>query len=496
MGHCHYLRWSLRRRGTLVCALVATTAVLASAASASAARLYVAVGDSVGAGLGATPGQSSFDLYCAYLKSPVGGSLVDRCVNESAAGLTSQSALDGGTIQKVVNDIDGSTNTPVVTVVLGANDLLGSSGCQPITGAGCNFMHNMRTILDQLQTALAGHPGPHVIQWLEYYNPNHDNPFANVSADQSTAALLLGNDFALTDCSSSDLTLVGLNDAINCIAKEKGATAVDAHAPFQNGCTSGDCFSDSLHPNDKGYGLIFAAFRDTPGTPVAMGAPQNAVPPALSGIPAPGSTLSCSLGTWSGNTPLTYITQWLRDNSTIGRQTTPTYLIQASDIGHAISCRVTASNTDGSAVATSNPLTIKPPPTNPPPPTISNLSATRKVFAPTDGHHNGTVFSFRLDQQAQVTIAIERPSLGQRAGQSRRQPAKPQRHQPRCTGSTLIATLSEHGHIGLNRIAFSGRVRGRALKPGRYLGVFAATNRAGASKPQTLQFTIVNSTEH
>jgi lysophospholipase L1-like esterase len=490
----HHLRWTLRRRGALVCALVAATVALASAASASAARLYVAVGDSVGAGFGATPGQSFFDLYCAYLKSPAGGSLVDQCVNESLVGLTSQSALDGGTIQKVVNDINGSTSAPVVTVVLGANDLLGSSGCQPITAAGCTFMANMRTILDQLQTALAGHPGPHVIQWLEYYNPNHDNPFGSASADQSTAALLLGNDFALTDCSSSDLTLIGLNDAINCIAKEKGATPVDAYTPFQNGCASGDCFSDSLHPNDKGYGLIFDAFRDAIGTPVAVGAPQNAVPPALSGIPAPGSTLSCSLGTWSGSTPLTYITQWLRNNSTIDGQTASAYLIQASDVGHAISCRVTASNTDGSAVATSNPLTIKPPPTNPPPPTISNLSETRKVFAPTDGHHNrGTVFSFRLDQRAQVTIAIERPSPCRRAGQSRRQPAKRLRHKSRCTRTILIATLSEQGHTGLNKIAFSGRVRGRALKPGHYLAVFAATDRAGASKAQTLHFTIVES---
>jgi len=107
-------------------------------------------------------------------------------------GLTSQSALDGGTIQKVVNDIDGSANTPVVTVVLGGNDLLGSPGCQPITGASCTFIRNMRTILNQLETALATHSGPHVIQWLEYYNPNHDNPFGNPSADQSTAALMLG----------------------------------------------------------------------------------------------------------------------------------------------------------------------------------------------------------------------------------------------------------------------------------------------------------------
>jgi hypothetical protein len=219
-----------------------------------------------------------------------------------------------------------------------------------------------------------------------------------------------------------------------------------------------------------------------------LGAPQNTVLPTLSGIPAPGSILSCSPGTWSGSTPLTYVTQWLRDNSAIDGQTASTCLIQASDVGHAISCRVTASNTRGSAVGMSNPLTI------PPPPTISALSETRTVFAPTVGHHKrGTVFSFRLDQRAQVTIAIERLVPGRRVGQSCRRPTQRLRHKPRCTRTILIATLSEQGHTGLNTVAFSGRVRGRALKPGHYLAVFVATDRAGASKAQTLHFTIVKS---
>ncbi|HEX8976075.1 MAG TPA: hypothetical protein VF781_06135, partial [Solirubrobacteraceae bacterium] len=71
------------------------------------------MGDSVGAGFGATPGNSFFDRYCAYLESAAGGSLVDQCVNDSMGGLTTGSALSGGTIQKVVSDIHASTDTPV-----------------------------------------------------------------------------------------------------------------------------------------------------------------------------------------------------------------------------------------------------------------------------------------------------------------------------------------------------------------------------------------------
>ena len=411
MGRDHHWRWTLRSCGALICALVAVAVAVPGSAAASAPRLYVAVGDSVGAGFGATSGQSYFDLYCAYLESAAAGALVDQCVNESVVGLTSQSVLDGGTIQKAINDIDGSADTPVVTVVLGGNDLLGSPGCQPITGAGCNFIGNMRTILNQIETALATHPGPHVIQWLEYYNPNHDNPFGNASADQSTAGLLLGNDFGLTDCSSADFSLIGLDDAINCIAKEKGTTPVDAYTPFQSGCKNNDCFSDSLHPNDKGYAVIFDAFRDTPGVPVPTTPPPD--------------------GSW----PI---------------------------IPHS--------------------------------PTISFLSETRTVFAPSSPHHKrGTVFSFRLDQPAKVTITIQRHAPGRRVGQSCRYPTPRLRHKPLCTRTIPIAALIKHGHTGLNEIPFRGLVRGRALKPGRYLAMFVAIDRAGASTTQTLHFSIVRS---
>jgi lysophospholipase L1-like esterase len=494
----HQRRWSPSCRGALVGVLAVLAVALGGPASASAARLYVNFGDSLAAGAGATPGHSYIDLYCAYLKSAAGGSLVDQCVNESAPGASTQSALDSGMIQKVVNEIQASTDTPVVTVSLGAGDWLGIAACRPITTAGCKFMHNMRTILGELETALATHPGPHVIKWLEYYNFDHNNPFGYPKDEQNSAVGLLGNDLAFTDCSSEDLNLIGLDDAINCIAKEKGATPVDIYTPFQNGCTNKDCFSDDKHPNDKGHGLIFDALRDTPGTPVPatpppdtnwpLTVPQNTSAPAVTGAPRLGSVLSCSLGSWSGTTPLTYAVQWVRDQSPVPGQTRSTYLVGASDIGHAMSCRVTASNQAGSVAGRSNSLKIAAVRA-----TINALSETRSVFAPSDPHHKrGTVFSFRLDQPAEVKIAIQLQVPGRRVGQSCRQPTAPLRHKPPCTRTIPITTLIEHGHAGLNKIAFSGRIRGRALTLGRYIAVFTAVNRAGESKAHSLHFTIVS----
>jgi hypothetical protein len=65
----HHIRSTPSCRGALIGGLVAIALALASPVSASASRLYVAVGDSVGAGYGATSGHSFFDLYCAYLQS-------------------------------------------------------------------------------------------------------------------------------------------------------------------------------------------------------------------------------------------------------------------------------------------------------------------------------------------------------------------------------------------------------------------------------------------
>jgi hypothetical protein len=44
---------------------------------------------------------------------------------------------------------------------------------------------------------------------------------------------------------------------------------------------------------------------------------------------------------------------------------------------------------------------------------------------------------------------------------------------------------------GLNTIAFTGRIRGQGLRPGRYQARFTAIDAAGESRPASLGFTIV-----
>ena len=77
--------------------------------------------------------------------------------------------------------------------------------------------------------------------------------------------------------------------------------------------------------------------------------PANIVSPEASGIPAVGERISCSPGTWSGSPAPAFAYQWLRDGSIIPLATANTYVVVEADAGHSLSCRVTATNSAGSA---------------------------------------------------------------------------------------------------------------------------------------------------
>jgi hypothetical protein len=94
------------------------------------------------------------------------------------------------------------------------------------------------------------------------------------------------------------------------------------------------------------------------GTPPPAVTPVNISPPVVSGTPAPGQTLSCLNGSWTGYPPPTFTYQWLRDGTPIGGASTSAYVVQATDQSHGLTCQVTATNSAGSESATSNTLQV------------------------------------------------------------------------------------------------------------------------------------------
>ena len=99
---------------------------------------------------------------------------------------------------------------------------------------------------------------------------------------------------------------------------------------------------------------LFTPAGTGPSTTTTSGTvPTEIGPPTISGSGEPGSTLTCSQGTWSGS-PTGFSFQWYRDGTPIAGATSSTYTVQTSDEGLTITCAVTAANAKGSAAATSS----------------------------------------------------------------------------------------------------------------------------------------------
>ncbi len=91
---------------------------------------------------------------------------------------------------------------------------------------------------------------------------------------------------------------------------------------------------------------------------VALAAPVNTALPVVSGSAAEGQTLSASSGSWTGS-PTSYTYAWEDCNGSgegcanITTATTSTYKLASTDVGHTLRVVVTATNSGGSAKATS-----------------------------------------------------------------------------------------------------------------------------------------------
>lgn len=94
----------------------------------------------------------------------------------------------------------------------------------------------------------------------------------------------------------------------------------------------------------------------------AHGADETDLPPGVVDVPAVtgtgtvGSTLTCTMGNWTGE-PTSYSYQWQAGAARLG--TGDTYLVADTDVGREVACVVTAANACGSSAAPpSNAITI------------------------------------------------------------------------------------------------------------------------------------------
>lgn len=88
--------------------------------------------------------------------------------------------------------------------------------------------------------------------------------------------------------------------------------------------------------------------------------PKSITPPEISydGEPTAGTQLTASTGTWTAD-PTSYLFEWRIDGVPVAvASAAPTFTVRPADVGHVVTCRVTASNQAGSGMADSAALQL------------------------------------------------------------------------------------------------------------------------------------------
>jgi hypothetical protein len=129
---------------------------------------------------------------------------------------------------------------------------------------------------------------------------------------------------------------------------------------------------------------------------IAPTIPTDTGAPTIAGTALGGQTLAANPGTWIGAPAPAFAYQWQRCNSVgsscgaITGANGSTYTLSAADVGATVRVLVTASNTSGSAAATSNPTArVAATPQNTTPPSISGVATAQQTLTATPGTWSG-----------------------------------------------------------------------------------------------------------
>ena len=91
----------------------------------------------------------------------------------------------------------------------------------------------------------------------------------------------------------------------------------------------------------------------------------------------------------------------------------------------------------------------------------------------------GTTVRYRLSEIARVPFVVQAKSSGRKVGRRCAKPTRANRRRKACVRYVKAGGFTHAGVAGENRFRFSGRVKRRALKPGKYRLVAVAVDAAG-----------------
>ena len=254
--------------GLVVLIGVIVTAGMALACSEPVTKHYIALGDSIAEGRGATdPERLGYvGLFNGFYEEDHDGP--ETLTTYEQQDETSASIMANQVANAVHMISDEDTDVEVVTLTVGGNDFLPLVGqepcasnpigqeCQTIVAASMTaFSVNYPAILDELKAALDTDPGEEQLLVTTYYNPYKGTGSA---FELPTDGILFGTD-GTVDCAANttDFTKAGLNDMITCFATAAGATTVDLYSVITDkALTHTHIATGDIHPNDSGYRLI------------------------------------------------------------------------------------------------------------------------------------------------------------------------------------------------------------------------------------------------
>jgi hypothetical protein len=137
-----------------------------------------------------------------------------------------------------------------------------------------------------------------------------------------------------------------------------------------------------------------------PSALAATGPPVSTSPPVITGTAVQGYTLTSTVGGWTRK-PTSFVRQWFDCDASgnacvpIPNTNTPKYTLTSADVGSTIKVAVTATNSGGSATATSAPTAVvqaaATAPTNDSPPTISGTAQDGQALTASPGAWSGTL---------------------------------------------------------------------------------------------------------
>ena len=256
--------------------LAAALAIGSPVAAAQPSTAYVSLGDSLAWGDGASvPSETGYTALLAdyFAGIPHGGA--KSWTNLAVRGETTESFLAGQLGAAFAAIGDPNTDTRVVTLSLGGNDVgallndpsdacvqnPSSATCQAqVVAALQGAAQRYPIVLGSIAAALGSDPDGATVYVMTVYNP-----FGGLGAPYENAVdgVLLGNDLRI-DCSATDPMAFGLNDIIACTAGAFGMTVVDAYPVIGDdalGLTHIGEGTFDTHPTDEGHALLAKAHR-------------------------------------------------------------------------------------------------------------------------------------------------------------------------------------------------------------------------------------------